>query len=85
MTLLNDLASMGEELRLVKSKLQGLSVSTGALDQIRHMETQAKDLRVSLPWGSRPSLSEGGCALISTGPSVLRSSMDSQTYRYSHP
>lgn len=53
MTLLNDLATMGEELRLVKSKLQGLSVNTGALEQIRHMEMQAKDLRVSLRWGSR--------------------------------
>ncbi|XP_038186225.1 laminin subunit alpha-3 isoform X2 [Arvicola amphibius] len=47
-TLLNDLATMGEELRLVKSKLQGLSVSTGALEQIRHMEMQAKDLRSQL-------------------------------------
>lgn len=53
MTLLNDLATMGEELHLVKSKLQGLSVSTGALDKIRLMEMQAKDLRVSLQWGSR--------------------------------
>ena len=53
MTLLNDLATMGEELRLVKSKLQGLSVNAGALEQIRHMEMQAKDLRVSLRWGSR--------------------------------
>lgn len=68
MTLLNDLASMGEELRLVKSKLQGLSVSTGALEQIRHMETQAKDLRVSFQWGSRPLLSKDGCALLSIGP-----------------
>lgn len=65
MTLLNDLASMGEELRLVKSRLQGLSVSTGALEQIRHMETQAKDLRVSLQWGSRPVLSTDDCALLS--------------------
>ncbi|XP_075825391.1 laminin subunit alpha-3 isoform X3 [Microtus pennsylvanicus] len=48
MTLLNDLATMGEELRLVKSKLQGLSVSAGALEQIRHMEMQAKDLRSQL-------------------------------------
>ncbi|KAH0517395.1 Laminin subunit alpha-3 [Microtus ochrogaster] len=47
-TLLNDLASMGEELRLVKSKLQGLSVSTGTLEQIQHMEMQAKDLRSQL-------------------------------------
>ncbi|XP_008574866.1 PREDICTED: laminin subunit alpha-3 [Galeopterus variegatus] len=48
MTLLDDLATMGEELRLVKSQLQGLSASAGALEQMRHMETQAKDLRNQL-------------------------------------
>ncbi|ELW48958.1 Laminin subunit alpha-3 [Tupaia chinensis] len=48
MTLLNDLASMGEELRLLKSQLQGLSVSASALEQMRHVETQAKDLRNQL-------------------------------------
>ncbi|XP_021568496.1 laminin subunit alpha-3, partial [Carlito syrichta] len=48
MTLLNDLATMGEELRLVKSQLQGLSASAGTLEQMRHMETQAKDLRNQL-------------------------------------
>ncbi|XP_010637029.1 laminin subunit alpha-3 isoform X1 [Fukomys damarensis] len=48
MTLLNDLATMGEELHLVKSQLQGLSASSGALEQIQHMETQAKDLRNQL-------------------------------------
>ncbi|KAM6148377.1 laminin subunit alpha-3 [Erethizon dorsatum] len=46
--LLNDLATMGEELHLVKSQLQGLSASSGTLEQIRHMETQAKDLRNQL-------------------------------------
>lgn len=50
MTLLNDLATMDDELRLVKSQLQGLSVSAGTLEQIRHLETQTKDLRVSTPW-----------------------------------
>ncbi|XP_021120763.1 laminin subunit alpha-3 [Heterocephalus glaber] len=53
MTLLNDLATIGEELHLVKSQLQGLSTSLGALEQIQHMETQAKDLRVNPPWGRR--------------------------------
>ncbi|EHB10219.1 Laminin subunit alpha-3 [Heterocephalus glaber] len=48
MTLLNDLATIGEELHLVKSQLQGLSTSLGALEQIQHMETQAKDLRNQL-------------------------------------
>uniref|UniRef100_A0A8C6RC99 Laminin, alpha 3 n=1 Tax=Nannospalax galili TaxID=1026970 RepID=A0A8C6RC99_NANGA len=48
MTLLNDLATMGEELRLMKTKLERLSVNTGALQQIQHMETQAKDLRNQL-------------------------------------
>lgn len=59
MTLLNDLASMGEELRLVKSRLQGLSVSTGALEQIRHVEMQAKDLRNQL-LGFRSTISSHG-------------------------
>ena len=49
MTLLNDLATMDDELRLVKSQLQGLSVSTGTLEQIRRLETQTKDLRVRTP------------------------------------
>uniref|UniRef100_A0A2K6FCC1 Laminin subunit alpha 3 n=1 Tax=Propithecus coquereli TaxID=379532 RepID=A0A2K6FCC1_PROCO len=48
MTLLNDLNAMGEDLRLVKSRLQGLSASTDTLEQMRHMETQAKDLRNQL-------------------------------------
>ena len=47
MTLLNDLATMDDELRLVKSQLQGLSVSSRTLEQMRHLETQTKDLRVS--------------------------------------
>lgn len=46
MTLLNDLATMDEELRVVKSQLQGLSVSADRLQQMRHLETQTKDLRV---------------------------------------
>ena len=49
MTLLNDLATMDDELRLVKSQLQGLSVSAGTLEQIRRLETQTKDLRVRTP------------------------------------
>lgn len=49
MALLNDLATMDDELRLVKSQLQGLSVSAGTLEQIRRLETQTKDLRVSAP------------------------------------
>ncbi|XP_032149077.1 laminin subunit alpha-3 isoform X4 [Sapajus apella] len=48
MTLLNDLATMGEQLRLIKSQLQGLGVSAGLLEQMRHVETQAKDLRNQL-------------------------------------
>uniref|UniRef100_A0A2K6LHJ6 Laminin subunit alpha-3 n=1 Tax=Rhinopithecus bieti TaxID=61621 RepID=A0A2K6LHJ6_RHIBE len=48
MTLLNDLATMGEQLRLVKSQLQGLSASAELLEQMRHVETQAKDLRNQL-------------------------------------
>ncbi|XP_060040830.1 laminin subunit alpha-3 [Erinaceus europaeus] len=48
MTLLNDLATMGDELRLLKSQLEGLSASTGLLEQMRHLETQTKDLRNQL-------------------------------------
>uniref|UniRef100_A0A8C3W0M3 Laminin subunit alpha 3 n=1 Tax=Catagonus wagneri TaxID=51154 RepID=A0A8C3W0M3_9CETA len=48
MTLLNDLATMDDELRLVKSQLQGLSVSAGTPEQIRHLETQTKALRNQL-------------------------------------
>uniref|UniRef100_A0A2K6PNI1 Laminin subunit alpha-3 n=1 Tax=Rhinopithecus roxellana TaxID=61622 RepID=A0A2K6PNI1_RHIRO len=48
MTLLNDLATMGEQLRLVKSQLQGLSASAELLEQMRHVETQTKDLRNQL-------------------------------------
>uniref|UniRef100_A0A8C8TSB6 Laminin subunit alpha-3 n=1 Tax=Peromyscus maniculatus bairdii TaxID=230844 RepID=A0A8C8TSB6_PERMB len=62
MTLLNDLATMGEELRLVKSKLQSLSVSAGVLEQIRHVETQAKDLRSQL-LGLRSTISSHGSKL----------------------
>ncbi|KAM9055333.1 laminin subunit alpha-3 isoform 4-T5 [Megaptera novaeangliae] len=48
MTLLNDLATMEDELHLVKSQLQGLSASMGTLEQMRHLETQTKDLRSQL-------------------------------------
>ena len=53
MTLLNDLATMGNELRQVKSQLQGLSVSADTLEQMGHLETQTKDLRVSSLWVQR--------------------------------
>lgn len=53
MTLLNDLATMDDELRLVKSQLQGLSVSAGTLEQIGRLETQTKDLRVRTPGPTR--------------------------------
>ncbi|XP_059977879.1 laminin subunit alpha-3 isoform X2 [Lagenorhynchus albirostris] len=48
MTLLNDLATMEDRLLLVKSQLQGLSASVGTLEQMRHLETQTKDLRSQL-------------------------------------
>lgn len=63
-TLLNDLVTMSEELRLVKSQLQGLSASSGALEQIRHLETQAKDLRVSCPWGWGKSRCSANTAVL---------------------
>ncbi|XP_076991904.1 laminin subunit alpha-3 isoform X2 [Tamandua tetradactyla] len=48
MTLLNDLATMGDELRLVRSQLQGVSASAGTLEQMRQLESQTKDLRNQL-------------------------------------
>ncbi|XP_055994419.1 laminin subunit alpha-3 [Sorex fumeus] len=48
MTLLNDLARMSDELRLVKSQLQGLSASADTLEQMRLLETRTKDLRDQL-------------------------------------
>lgn len=47
-TLLNDLATMSNELRLVKSQLQGLSASADTLEQMGHLETQTRDLRNQL-------------------------------------
>lgn len=57
-TLLNDLAAKSEELRLVKSQLQGLHVGVGALEQMRHLETQTKELRVNVLWN--PEWGTGG-------------------------
>lgn len=48
MTLLNDLATMGNELHLIKSQLQSLSSSAGTVEQMGHLETQTKDLRNQL-------------------------------------
>ncbi|KAK2509506.1 hypothetical protein MC885_005672 [Smutsia gigantea] len=48
MTLLNDLTAMGEELRVVKARLQGMSSSTGAAEQMKHLEAQTRDLRNQL-------------------------------------
>uniref|UniRef100_A0A8C0P3K6 Laminin subunit alpha-3 n=1 Tax=Canis lupus familiaris TaxID=9615 RepID=A0A8C0P3K6_CANLF len=59
MTLLNDLATMGNELHLVKSQLQGLSASTGTLEQMKHLETQIKDLRNQL-FNYRSAISNHG-------------------------
>ncbi|XP_052011467.1 laminin subunit alpha-3 isoform X2 [Apodemus sylvaticus] len=78
MTLLDDLASMGEELRLVKSKLQGLSVSTGALEQIRHVETQAKDLRSQL-LGFRSAISNHGSRMDGLGKELSHLNREFET------
>ncbi|XP_028615306.1 laminin subunit alpha-3 [Grammomys surdaster] len=78
MTLLNDLASMGEELLLVKSKLQGLSVSTGALEQMRHMETQVKDLRNQL-LGFRSTISSHGSKLDGLGKELSHLNLEFET------
>ncbi|XP_037662307.1 laminin subunit alpha-3 isoform X2 [Choloepus didactylus] len=58
-TLLNDLTAMGDELRLVKSQLQGVSASAGTLEQMRRLETQTKDLRNQL-FNYRSAISNHG-------------------------
>ncbi|XP_006104519.1 laminin subunit alpha-3 [Myotis lucifugus] len=47
-TLLNDLAALEDELRLIKSQLQGLSASAGTRQQMGLLETQTEDLRNQL-------------------------------------
>ncbi|XP_054579702.1 laminin subunit alpha-3 isoform X4 [Eptesicus fuscus] len=47
-TLLNDLAALEDELRLVKSQLQGLSASAGTRQQMELLETQTEALRNQL-------------------------------------
>ncbi|XP_072460501.1 laminin subunit alpha-3 isoform X2 [Notamacropus eugenii] len=44
-TLLKDLGMMSDELRLVKSQLQSTTASAATLEQMKHLETQTKDLR----------------------------------------
>ncbi|XP_066102434.1 laminin subunit alpha-3 isoform X1 [Saccopteryx bilineata] len=61
-TLLNDLATMGDELHLVKSQLQGLSASAGTLEQMGYLETQTKDLR-NLLHNYRSAISNQGSKL----------------------
>ncbi|KAM5304312.1 laminin subunit alpha-3 isoform 1-T1 [Glossophaga mutica] len=63
MTLLNDLATMGNELRQVKSQLQGLSVSADTLEQMGHLETQTKDLRNQL-LSYRSAISNQGSKMV---------------------
>ncbi|XP_036274356.1 laminin subunit alpha-3 isoform X2 [Pipistrellus kuhlii] len=47
-TLLNDLAALEDELRLVQSQLQGLSPGVGTRQQMELLEAQTKDLRNQL-------------------------------------
>ncbi|XP_045705786.1 laminin subunit alpha-3 isoform X2 [Phyllostomus hastatus] len=63
MTLLNDLATMGNELRQIKSQLQGLSVSADTLEQMGHLETQTKDLRNQL-LSYRSAISNQGSKMV---------------------
>uniref|UniRef100_A0A5F8G7L0 Laminin subunit alpha-3 n=1 Tax=Monodelphis domestica TaxID=13616 RepID=A0A5F8G7L0_MONDO len=44
-TLLKDLGAMNDELRLIKSQLQSTSANAATLEQMKHLETQTKDLR----------------------------------------
>lgn len=45
-TLLEDLRTIGDELLLIKSQLQNVHASTHTLEQMRHLETRIKDLKV---------------------------------------
>lgn len=45
-TLLKDLSTIGDELQLIKSQLQNVHASTHTLEQLRHLETRIKDLKV---------------------------------------
>ncbi|KAK2517936.1 Lama3 [Columba guinea] len=47
-TLLKDLRTIGDELLLIKSQLQNVHESTHTLEQMRHLETRIKDLKVLL-------------------------------------
>ncbi|XP_042654043.1 laminin subunit alpha-3 isoform X2 [Tyto alba] len=47
-TLLKDLSTIGDELQLIKSQLQNVRASTHTLEQMRHLETRIKDLKVLL-------------------------------------
>ncbi|XP_069076126.1 laminin subunit alpha-3 isoform X1 [Pleurodeles waltl] len=47
-TLLTDLGIMGDELRLIKSRLQNANASAHALEQIRKLETHTKDIKALL-------------------------------------
>lgn len=46
MTLLKDLSTIGDELQLIKSQLQNVHASSHTLEQMRHLETRIKDLKV---------------------------------------
>uniref|UniRef100_A0A8C8B7E3 Laminin subunit alpha 3 n=1 Tax=Otus sunia TaxID=257818 RepID=A0A8C8B7E3_9STRI len=45
-TLLKDLSTIGDELQLIKSQLQNVHANTHTLEQMRHLETRIKDLKV---------------------------------------
>ncbi|KFQ61756.1 Laminin subunit alpha-3, partial [Pelecanus crispus] len=47
-TLLKDLSTIGDELQLIKSRLQNVHTSTHTLEQMRRLETRIKDLKVLL-------------------------------------
>ncbi|EMP38380.1 Laminin subunit alpha-3 [Chelonia mydas] len=47
-TLLKDLSEMSDELQLIKSQLQNVNASTHTLEQMRHLETRTKELKILL-------------------------------------
>uniref|UniRef100_A0A670IES8 Laminin subunit alpha 3 n=1 Tax=Podarcis muralis TaxID=64176 RepID=A0A670IES8_PODMU len=47
-TLLKDLSTMGDELRLIKSQMQNVNASAHTLGQMKHLEDRIKELKILL-------------------------------------
>ncbi|XP_067402634.1 laminin subunit alpha-3 isoform X1 [Emydura macquarii macquarii] len=58
-TLLKDLSTMSDELRLIKSQLQNVNASAHILGQMRNLETRTKELKILLNSYRSAVLSQG--------------------------